>query len=65
MFTENEIKAIENFVSQAKTVTPEQRQKACKNMQALINRGEKSKYKDGTWISCAAMQETVNRISAL
>lgn len=65
MFTEIENQAIASFVNQAKTVTPEQRAKACKNVKELIRRGERMKYKDGTWISIAAMQETVNQIEVL
>lgn len=64
MFNEIETQAIENFVSQAKTVTPEKRTVVIANMNKLIASGTCPFFK-GSKISHDAMRETIRQIEAL
>lgn len=64
MFNEIETQAIQSFVNQAKTVTPEKRALVIANMNKLMATGTCPFFK-GTKISHDAMRETIRQIEAL
>jgi hypothetical protein len=64
MFNEIETQAIENFVGQAKIVSPERRTAVIVNMNKLIATGTCPFFK-GTKISHDVMREAIRQIDAL
>lgn len=63
-FTELEIEAIEKFVGQAKTATPEQQAQVCSRLRTRISTGECSPYK-GVNMGRKVFREVLKQIESL